>query len=87
MQRCKHLTRSLISFSSCRPGYQWSHEQASEMMLEYLVDDNNIDIERDHLNLIKDLIAGAPRSQRYASWHGHLMIHLFAYHSCCAALL
>ncbi|KAJ8659933.1 hypothetical protein O0I10_004159 [Lichtheimia ornata] len=46
-----------------RPGYQWSHEQASEMMLEYLVDDNNIDIERDHLNLIKDLIAGAPRSQ------------------------
>ncbi|KAI7876669.1 HD phosphohydrolase domain-containing protein [Lichtheimia hyalospora FSU 10163] len=46
-----------------RPGFQWSHEQASEMMLEYLVDDNNIDIERDHLNLIKDLIAGAPRSQ------------------------
>lgn len=48
-----------------RPGFEWSHEQASEMMLEYLVDDNNIDIERDHLNLIKDLIAGAPRSQRY----------------------
>ncbi|KAI9499236.1 HD phosphohydrolase domain-containing protein [Zychaea mexicana] len=46
-----------------RPGIQWSHEQASEMMLEYLIDDNNIDIERNEINLIKDLIAGTPRSQ------------------------
>ncbi|KAI8327786.1 HD phosphohydrolase domain-containing protein [Chlamydoabsidia padenii] len=41
----------------------WSHEQASEMMLEYLIDDNNIDIDSQQTNLIKDLIAGAPRSK------------------------
>ncbi|KAI8140339.1 HD phosphohydrolase domain-containing protein [Fennellomyces sp. T-0311] len=46
-----------------RPGLDWSHEQASEMMLEYLIDDNNVDIERDEVNLIKDLIAGTPRSK------------------------
>lgn len=47
-----------------RPNFQWSHEQASEMMLEYLIDDNNIDIEREHINLIKDLIAGEARNSR-----------------------
>ena len=41
-----------------RPDLTWSHEQASEMMLEYLVDDNNIDIEKTEINFIKDLIAG-----------------------------
>ncbi|KAI9278654.1 HD phosphohydrolase domain-containing protein [Phascolomyces articulosus] len=46
-----------------RPGLSWSHEEASEMMLEYLIDDNNIDIERNEINLIKDLIAGTPRSR------------------------
>ncbi|KAG0168582.1 SAM domain and HD [Apophysomyces sp. BC1015] len=46
-----------------RPGFEWSHEQGSEMMLEYLIDDNNIDIDREHINLIKDLIDGTPRSQ------------------------
>ncbi|KAG2226577.1 hypothetical protein INT45_005063 [Circinella minor] len=46
-----------------RPSLQWSHEEASEMMLEYLIDDNNIDIERNEINLIKDLIAGTPRSK------------------------
>lgn len=81
MHRYKLHYKILISSSSCRPGFQWSHEQASEMMLEYLVDDNNIDIERDHLNLIKDLIAGAPRSQRYWSMAWSLMLHLYAYHS------
>ena len=49
-----------------RPGFQWSHENASEMMLDYLIDDNNIDIEKHEINLIKDLIAGAPRSKRYS---------------------
>jgi hypothetical protein len=47
-----------------RPGFSWSHEQASEMMLEYLVDDNNIDMEKSDINFIKDLIAGEPRSSR-----------------------
>ncbi|KAI8369175.1 hypothetical protein EDC96DRAFT_607057 [Choanephora cucurbitarum] len=46
-----------------RPGLNWSHEQASEMMLEYLIDDNNIDMERTEINFVKDLIAGEARSQ------------------------
>ncbi|KAI9261697.1 hypothetical protein BY458DRAFT_439554 [Sporodiniella umbellata] len=46
-----------------RPGLKWSHEEGSEKMLEYLIDDNHIDIERDEINFIKDLIAGEPRTQ------------------------
>ncbi|CAO3678225.1 unnamed protein product [Rhizopus stolonifer] len=45
-----------------RPGLNWSHEQGSEIMLEYLIDDNHIDIEKDEVNFIKDLIAGEPRT-------------------------
>ncbi|ORX51235.1 HD phosphohydrolase domain-containing protein [Hesseltinella vesiculosa] len=48
---------------NARPGFTWTHEQASEMMLEYLIDDNQIDIDKDNTNLIKDLIAGTPRAQ------------------------
>jgi hypothetical protein len=33
-------------------------------MLEYLIDDNHIDIEKDEVNFIKELIAGETRSQR-----------------------
>ncbi|KAL1917775.1 uncharacterized protein VTP21DRAFT_3609 [Calcarisporiella thermophila] len=55
-----------------RPGLTWSHEQASEMMLEYLVDDNHIDIEKDDLNLVKDLISGKPRGQSYRNEHAFL---------------
>lgn len=39
-----------------KPGIKWSHEDASEMMLDYLIDDNNIDIEKDQIRLIKSLI-------------------------------
>ncbi|KAF9910748.1 SAM domain and HD [Lobosporangium transversale] len=50
------------------PGSTWTHEQGSEMMLEYLVDDNGVDIDREELNFIKDLIMGERRgnSQRHA---------------------
>lgn len=42
-----------------KPGIQWSHEDASQMLLEDLVNDNNIpDISTDEVKLIKDLIAG-----------------------------
>ncbi|KAG0300533.1 SAM domain and HD, partial [Dissophora globulifera] len=43
------------------PGSTWTHEQGSEMMLEYLVDDNNVDIDREELNFIKDMIMGERR--------------------------
>lgn len=48
-----------------RPHKRWTHEEASEMMLEYLIDDNYIDIDRHQINFIKDLIAGVPKSTRY----------------------
>jgi hypothetical protein len=48
-----------------RPSRKWSHEQASEMMLQYMIDDNYIDIDKDQINFIKDLIAGVPKSSRY----------------------
>ncbi|KAG0223575.1 SAM domain and HD [Actinomortierella wolfii] len=44
-----------------RPGFQWTHEQGSEMMLEYMIDDNNIDIEEEEVAFIKDLIMGERR--------------------------
>jgi hypothetical protein len=47
------------------PGIKWSHENASEMMLDYLIDDNHIDIDQYQINFIKDLIAGTPRSKRF----------------------
>ncbi|KAF8926125.1 SAM domain and HD [Haplosporangium bisporale] len=43
------------------PGSTWTHEQGSEMMLEYLVEDNNIDIDAEELSFIKDLIMGERR--------------------------
>ncbi|GAB5590351.1 hypothetical protein Unana1_05251 [Umbelopsis nana] len=50
-----------------RPFSKWSHEEASEMMLEYLIDDNYIDIDRHQINFIKDLIAGVPKSTSQAN--------------------
>ncbi|KAF9932458.1 SAM domain and HD [Linnemannia zychae] len=43
------------------PGSNWTHEQGSEMMLEYLVEDNYVDLEREEINFIKDLITGEKR--------------------------
>lgn len=47
-----------------RPGFRWTHEEGSEMMLEYLIDDNNIDMDSSEINFVKDLIAGEARSNR-----------------------
>ncbi|KAK9717246.1 hypothetical protein K7432_006361 [Basidiobolus ranarum] len=45
-----------------RPGIVWSHEQASEMMLENLIEENYIDIDKQEVDFIKDLIIGESRS-------------------------
>lgn len=45
-----------------RPGLNWTHEQGSELMLDYLVDENHIDIDQADIRFIKDLISGAPSS-------------------------
>ncbi|KAH9276183.1 hypothetical protein BASA83_001457 [Batrachochytrium salamandrivorans] len=55
-----HLFDSGI-VASTRPDLNWSHEQGSEDMLEYLVRDNPVSINAEELQFIKDLIHGAPR--------------------------
>jgi HD superfamily phosphohydrolase len=43
---------------------RWCHEDGSLMMLDYLIDDNNIDIEKEDVQFIKDLIKGEEFSDR-----------------------
>lgn len=45
---------------SVLPGRQWTHEDASEMMFDDLVEKNDIQIDQDDINFIKDLIKGVP---------------------------
>lgn len=46
---------------SCRPLVRWTHEDASEMMFDDLVEQNGIQIDQDDINFIKDLIKGEVR--------------------------
>jgi HD superfamily phosphohydrolase len=48
-----------------RPDTQWTHEQGSEDMLDYLVQENPVNISPQELQFIKDLIHGEPRSRSY----------------------
>lgn len=41
-------------------GSDWKHEDASEMMFDYLVEDNNVTIEPEEVRFVKALIAGDP---------------------------
>jgi hypothetical protein len=43
-----------------RKGTKWKHEDGSETMLEYLIDDNEITIPREDCDFVKALIAGDP---------------------------
>lgn len=47
--------------SSAAPGMKWHHEQASTMMLDYLIDDNAIDIDASQTRLIKELILASEK--------------------------
>ncbi|KAI3641869.1 hypothetical protein MIR68_000138 [Amoeboaphelidium protococcarum] len=38
----------------------WTHEKGSLMMIDYLVDDNGIDIDTDQLKFVKSLVMGEP---------------------------
>ncbi|KIM32352.1 hypothetical protein M408DRAFT_326950 [Serendipita vermifera MAFF 305830] len=44
-----------------RPDYDWKHEDASELMFEALLVENDIDLPRKDINFIRDLIAGINR--------------------------
>ena len=57
--RCSFGLMSAYCFD--RPGTTWVHEDMSEMMLDYLVKDNNIDLKPDEVSFVKDLIAGTKK--------------------------
>ena len=48
----------LICLDVFRPDIEWSHENASEMMFDALIEDYNIKIDRRDVNFVKDLIMG-----------------------------
>ncbi|KAJ3105057.1 SAM domain and HD [Phlyctochytrium bullatum] len=50
-----------------RHGMKWTHEIASEQLLEYLIDSNGVDIPQDEIRYIQDLIRGEPRN----GWKDH----------------
>jgi hypothetical protein len=41
-----------------RPNKRWKHEDASEMMFDYLIADNGIQMPEEDTNFIKALISG-----------------------------
>ncbi len=43
-----------------RPSHNWNHEDMSLKMIEYLVEDNQLDYEKDEIRFIQDLIEGHP---------------------------
>lgn len=55
-----------------RPGFTWTHEVASEEMLDYLVRENDVALSEEELSFIKDLIHGAPRSDYPQASKGYL---------------
>lgn len=55
-----------------RPGCTWTHEQGSQMMLDYLIDENHIDIDQHGRNFVKSLIDGVPLSSSVREERGFL---------------
>lgn len=43
-----------------KPEAKWHHEEMSKRMLDHLIDDNNIDMDRHDINFVKELIGGHP---------------------------
>lgn len=52
------FSHSFEKFVSKIKGIHWSHEDMSMKMFDYLVDDNNIDIEKEDIDFVKSLISG-----------------------------
>ncbi|XP_074576591.1 uncharacterized protein LOC141833093 [Curcuma longa] len=51
------------------PGSEWSHEQMSVELVDYMVDEHHIDIDSDHLRKVKEMIVASskfavPRSSK-----------------------
>ncbi len=67
ISRVRWVPSSFNSFYYFHRGNQkpWHHEEMSTKMLDYMIDDNSIDIEEDEIRFIKDLISGKPtKSQK-----------------------
>lgn len=47
------------------PGTDWTHEWASTMLLEHIVDTNHIDLDRDDIRMVSDLIMGESDAAKY----------------------
>eukprot|EP01027_Heterolobosea_sp_BB2_P018252 GEZU01025740.1.p1 GENE.GEZU01025740.1~~GEZU01025740.1.p1 ORF type:complete len:454 (+),score=124.60 GEZU01025740.1:114-1475(+) len=47
-----------------KPGYKWKHEDGSVMMLQHMIDDNNLDFEKEDINFLTDLIIGNQPSNK-----------------------
>ena len=64
----------------CRQyGIQWEHEDASVMMLEHLVDDNHIEIDKEDLHFVQRLIKGECPSPDHPKSKYPLFTPLFQY--------
>ena len=59
------LCSSHLSDATHRKGRGWTHEQGSEMMFDYLIEDKGIKLSPKDADFIKALIAGEPSKCRY----------------------
>lgn len=59
-----HLFDGTVIPKLC-PGSKWTHEQGSAMLIEKLIDDNHIDIDKENIEMIKDLVLGNNKKQIY----------------------
>jgi len=61
---CPSLFTYLVSDIQVRSGEEWSHEDASEMMFDDLINHYRIDIPQEDVSFVKDLIKGYPNHSR-----------------------
>jgi len=50
-----------------RPGTSYNHEEMSLKMFDYLVDDNHIDIDRQDIKFVQEIITGAKRYSSFST--------------------
>jgi len=47
------------------PNSDWSHEKGSAILIEKLIDNNHIDIDKDDVRMIQDIILGESEKPIY----------------------
>ncbi len=61
-ESCALLSSVFCVTAGGRPGCKWTHEDMSLDLLEFLVEENNVDVEKDDLQFMKDVIIGSKRA-------------------------